>query len=144
MTSFCCPGKKCTMAPRGWDRACAVLGSWVWQETREKLVKALESLERGPWEPKPGAAVQGHAYFILSQQAGKVSAVLMANPLSCGMSGLSPCHIKKVWLQSPDPSCHRALQPHSPSGPVLGLGLGWMKRGWGGQRRGKETCQGAE
>lgn len=38
VNSFCCNGKKCTMAPRSWERACAVLGSWLCQETREKKI----------------------------------------------------------------------------------------------------------
>lgn len=55
---------------------------WLWGGWREDLGDT----------PKPGA-VQGHAYFILPQQAGKVSDVLMGNLLSCGMSSLGACHV---------------------------------------------------
>lgn len=46
--------------------------------------------EPGPGEHTKAWPVQGHAHFILPQQAGKVSAALMANLLSYGMSSLSP------------------------------------------------------
>jgi len=138
MVSFCCAVKEYTKGPRnvGWESVCAALGSLGLARDQRKVgdcfgeVGERAALDQGD-VPKPRAA-QRRACFILPTSSwqdiscfvGKSAVLLDIQPRFA--SRVTGPTINERWSRDPIPA---GTEPRSPSGPELGFGLGWTKRG---------------